>query len=101
MRMMGCGRCCGTCIGGARHRCGNGSRARSIRPGTTAADARQRNLPTRTSVLYEVGEFVELARAGSYIAGDRRVPPKERTRWRLTFWRLAADAQSALALRAR
>jgi hypothetical protein len=47
-------------------------------------------------VLYEVREFAELARAGSYIAGDRRVPPKERTRWRVTFRRLAADAQSAL-----
>jgi hypothetical protein len=47
-------------------------------------------------VLYEVREFTELARAGAYIAGDRRVSPKERTRWRVTFRRLAADAQSAL-----
>lgn len=47
-------------------------------------------------VLYEVREFAELARAGAYIAGDRRVSPKERTRWRVTFRRLAADAQSAL-----
>jgi hypothetical protein len=47
-------------------------------------------------VLYEVREFVELARAGAYIAGDRRVSPKERTRWRVTFRRLAVDAQSAL-----
>ncbi|HUY49398.1 MAG TPA: hypothetical protein VMV92_27350 [Streptosporangiaceae bacterium] len=48
------------------------------------------------SVLYEVREFADLARAGAYIAGDRRVSPKERTRWRVTFRRLAADAQSAL-----
>jgi hypothetical protein len=47
-------------------------------------------------VLYEVREFAELARAGAYIAGDRRVSPMERTRWRVTFRRLAADAQSAL-----
>ena len=47
-------------------------------------------------VLCEVREFTELARAGAYIAGDRRVSPKERTRWRVTFRRLAADAQSAL-----
>ena len=32
-------------------------------------------------VLDEVREFVELARAGAYIGGDRRVPPDERTRW--------------------
>jgi hypothetical protein len=47
-------------------------------------------------VLDEVCEFAELARAGAYIAGDRRVPPKERTRWRVTFRRLAGDAQLAL-----
>jgi hypothetical protein len=47
-------------------------------------------------VLYEAREFAELARAGAYIGGDRRVSPKERTRWRVTFRRLAADAQSAL-----
>jgi uncharacterized protein YfiM (DUF2279 family) len=47
-------------------------------------------------VLQEVKQFAELARAGAYIAGDRRVSPKERTRWRLTFRQLAADAQSAL-----
>ncbi|HEY5986054.1 MAG TPA: hypothetical protein VIV12_06655 [Streptosporangiaceae bacterium] len=47
-------------------------------------------------VLHEVREFAELARAGSYIAGDRRVSPKERTHWRVTFRRLAAEAQTAL-----
>jgi hypothetical protein len=47
-------------------------------------------------VLDEVREFVELARAGAYIGADRRVPPNERARWRVTFRRLAADAESAL-----
>jgi hypothetical protein len=46
--------------------------------------------------LYEVSEFAELARAGAYIAGDRRVSPTERTRWRATFRRLATGAESAL-----
>jgi hypothetical protein len=52
--------------------------------------------PSRGLVLYEVREFAELARAGAYLAGDRRVSPKERTRWRVTFRRLAAGAQAAL-----
>jgi hypothetical protein len=47
-------------------------------------------------VRAEVEEFVGLARAGAYLAGDRRVSPRERTRWRFTFQRLAADAQCAL-----
>jgi hypothetical protein len=49
-----------------------------------------------TTVLNEIREFVNLARKGAYLAGDRRVSPKERTRWRFTFKRLAADAQAAL-----
>src|SRR5262249_456982 len=48
------------------------------------------------TVLWEGRDFAELARAGAYIAEDRRVSPKERTRWRLTFRRLAADALAAL-----
>jgi hypothetical protein len=47
-------------------------------------------------VLGEVHEFVALARSGAYIGGDRRVSPKERTRWRFTFRRLVTDAQEAL-----
>jgi hypothetical protein len=47
-------------------------------------------------LLGEVGEFVALARSGAYMAGDRRVSPKERTRWRLTFKRLVTDAQDGL-----
>jgi hypothetical protein len=52
--------------------------------------------PDPDTVLREVRDFAELARAGAYMAGDRRVSPKERTRWRLTFRRLAADALAAL-----
>ena len=47
-------------------------------------------------VRAEVEQFVALARAGAYLGGDRRVSPRERTRWRFTFQRLAADAQRAL-----
>jgi hypothetical protein len=53
--------------------------------------------PSGDEVREEVREFVALARSGAYLAGDRRVSPKERTRWRFTFRRLAADAQAALA----
>lgn len=63
------------------------------------AEARKRAAaqpPDAGLVLMEVSDFVELARGGAYIAGDRRVSPKERTRWRLTFRRLAADALAAL-----
>lgn len=52
--------------------------------------------PDPDNALWEVRDFAELARAGAYMAGDRRVSPKERTRWRLTFRRLAADALAAL-----
>jgi hypothetical protein len=52
--------------------------------------------PDPGQVLAEVGEFVALARSGAYLGGDRSVSPRERSRWRLTFRRLAADAQSAL-----
>jgi uncharacterized protein YfiM (DUF2279 family) len=47
-------------------------------------------------VLSEVAEFATLARSGAYMAGDRRVSPRERTRWRLTFKRLVGDAQDGL-----
>lgn len=48
------------------------------------------------SVLAQVRNFVELARSGSYLAGDRRVSPKERSHWRTTFRGLATDAQDTL-----
>lgn len=47
-------------------------------------------------VLGEVRDFVALAHSGAYLAGDRRVSPLERTRWRFTFQRLVTDAQDAL-----
>jgi hypothetical protein len=52
--------------------------------------------PDPELVLDEVQEFAELARAGAYIVSDRRVSPSERTKWRATFRRLAANAESAL-----
>ncbi|MHB8497487.1 MAG: hypothetical protein ACYDES_05715 [Acidimicrobiales bacterium] len=47
--------------------------------------------------LDEVRDFVALARSGAYLAGDRRVRPRERTRWRFTFQRFVKDAERALA----
>ena len=47
-------------------------------------------------LLGEVEDFVALARSGAYMAGDRRVSPRERTRWRLTFKRLVGGAQDGL-----
>jgi hypothetical protein len=47
-------------------------------------------------LLGEVRGFVALARSGAYMAGDRRVSPRERTRWRFTFQRLVTDTQDAL-----
>ncbi|GAA1971824.1 hypothetical protein [Amycolatopsis minnesotensis] len=52
---------------------------------------------TPDAVLAEVREFVPLAKSGAYLGGDRRVSPKERTRWRFTFQRLVSGAQTALA----
>lgn len=47
-------------------------------------------------MLDEVREFAGLAHAGSYLGGDRRVPPRERSRWRFTFRRLAGEVREAL-----
>jgi hypothetical protein len=63
-------------------------RGRPPRPAKEPADPEM--------VRWEVGEFVSLARSGAYMAGDRRVSPRERSRWRFTFKRLAAEAQDAL-----
>src|SRR5258708_17199853 len=52
--------------------------------------------PDPDNVLFDVREFADLARAGAYLAGDRRVTPKERSRWRLTFRQLSGDALAAL-----
>lgn len=55
-----------------------------------------REPPDPGAVLEEAREFVELARAGAYLGGDRRVSPRERTRWRFTFRRLVDEATQAL-----
>jgi hypothetical protein len=47
-------------------------------------------------VQYDVNDFVSLARSGAYMGGDRRVSPRERSRWRFSFKRLADEAQDAL-----
>ena len=47
-------------------------------------------------VRASVSDFAALALSGAYIAGDRRVSPRERTRWRFTFQGLVADAERAL-----
>src|SRR5690606_32489830 len=58
--------------------------------------ARAQQPPDPELVLRQVRDFVDLARRGSYLAGDRRVSPTERSRWRMTFRSLAKDAQAAL-----
>src|SRR2546423_2957634 len=57
----------------------------------------KKELPDPAGVLEEVTTFVELARDGAYMAGDRLVHHTERARWRHTFRQLAADALAALA----
>lgn len=66
-------------------------------PSSLPGPRRKTEVPDPQRVRDEVREFAALARAGSYLAGDRRVPPKERTRWRFTFRRLADESRSALA----
>lgn len=53
--------------------------------------------PDAEEVLDDVLDFVSLAQSGAYLGGDRRVSPKERSRWRFTFRRLADRARDALA----
>jgi hypothetical protein len=65
----------------------------------TEGDRRKRAAaepPVPSLVLDDVSTFVALARSGAYLGGDRQVSPRERSRWRLTFRQLAADAQAAL-----
>jgi hypothetical protein len=52
--------------------------------------------PDPGTVLDEVTTFVTLAKDGAYMAGDRRVHRTERSKWRLTFRRLAGGALAAL-----
>lgn len=52
--------------------------------------------PDNSLLCHEVADFVDLARSGAYLGGDRRVSPTERTRWRFTFKRLVSELQKAL-----
>ena len=65
-------------------------------PAGSAEGKAKKELPDPAGVLGEVTTFVELAKDGAYMAGDRRVHHTERSRWRHTFRRLAADALAAL-----
>ncbi len=66
-------------------------------PVPNARRGASRTPPDPGDVLAEVREFAALARAGAYLAGDRRVSPKERTRWRHTFRGHATSTLGALA----
>src|SRR3984893_15622146 len=68
-----------------------------LRPQDQPKVKQKEELPDAAGVLDEVTTFVELAKDGAYMAGDRRVHHTERSRWRHTFRRLAADALAALA----
>jgi hypothetical protein len=57
----------------------------------------KKELPDPAAVLAEVTTFVELARDGAYMAGDRRVHHTQRSKWRHTFRQLASDSVAALA----
>lgn len=65
----------------------------TVTPGTRAAD----QAVDPQAVLGEVEEFVALARAGSYFAGDRRVSRTQRSKWRFTFRRMVTEARQALS----
>ena len=67
-----------------------------LRPPERPTVKPKRELPDPDTVLDEVTTFVELAKAGAYMAGDRRVHHTERSKWRHTFRRLVADALAAL-----
>jgi hypothetical protein len=64
--------------------------------GRTRAPQPPNELADPEMVLDEVDSFVSLARSGAYMGGNRRVSPRERSRWRFTFKRLADEAQAAL-----
>jgi hypothetical protein len=69
----------------------------ALRPADATPALRVKELPDPDLVLNDVTEFVELAESGAYMAGDRRVSRNERSKWRVTFRRLADEAMSAMA----
>lgn len=70
----------------------------AIDPTSAAAQAARVSVPVApVAIESDVRDFAALARDGAYLAGDRRVSPKERTRWRFTFQRLVKATIVALA----
>jgi hypothetical protein len=67
-----------------------------LRPPNQPKVPPEKEVPVPDAVLNEVAAFVKLARDGAYMAGDRRVHHTERSKWRLTFRRLAIEALTAL-----
>ena len=67
-----------------------------LRPPERPKAGSKKELPDPDAVLDEVTTFAELAKAGAYMGGDRRVHHTERSKWRHTFRRLVADALAAL-----
>ena len=67
-----------------------------LRPQERPKAGSKKELPDPDAVLDEVTTFAELAKAGAYMGGDRRVHHTERSKWRHTFRRLVADALAAL-----
>lgn len=70
----------------------------AITPTSEVATRRKApEIPDPSLVLMDVQDFTGLVRSGAYIAGNRAVRPKERSKWRFTFRRLLADSRAALA----
>jgi hypothetical protein len=67
-----------------------------LRPPDRPKISPKKEPPDPDAVLKKVTTFVELAEAGAYMAGDRRVHHTERSKWRHTFRGLVADALAAL-----
>src|SRR5579863_5004188 len=67
-----------------------------LRPADQPKVRPKKELPDPDAVLREVTRFSGLAKDGAYMHGDRRVHHTERSRWRLTFRRVAGDALAAL-----
>ena len=71
----------------------------ALKPAAERPARKATEVPDPGLVLADVTSFVELARSGAYMAGDRRVSRNERSKWRLTFRRLVSEAMAAMAAR--
>jgi hypothetical protein len=73
----------------------------AARSGGSATAAPRSSRPAETvdpaEVLERVSGFGSLVRSGAYFGRDRRVSPKQRTRWRFVFKELVGQAREALA----